>query len=530
MKSACLFVFVCVAALVWPCAAIADCAALRTVKIADTEITLAERIASHAFSPPDYPAAQAALFHELPAFCRVSGVIRPTADSAIRFELWLPDQWNGRYLQAGNVGFAGSINYDELFPGLRNGFAVASTDDGHTGGGAAWALDHPEKVIDFGYRAVHLTDEATKLLLQTYYPKPVSHAYFHGCSDGGREGLMEAQRYPGDFDGFLVGAPANNFTGVMTDFLILSHVAESLKDPLTSVQLEAMGKYALARCDGTDDGFIREPSRCQFDPAELQCKQAPDGKCLSEGQINAIRRIYHGSAVGSSASGPESGFQLARGTEKDQWPLLIGPVPAGSGLPKPLSQIFSANFWPFMVYGDPHLDVAKLDMVRAAEEGRSRIGMIVNAMDPDLTALRITGKKIIQYHGWADAAISGEYSIRYYEAVEKYLEHDNRDFYRLFMVPGMEHCGHGPGLNVIGTPNDPLHAFDREHHVLAALVHWVEDGQAPDRIIATKYRDDDASKAVMRTRPVCAYPNVAQWTRHGSVDEAASYLCVAPTK
>jgi feruloyl esterase len=228
--------------------------------------------------------------------------------------------------------------------------------------------------------------------------------------------------------------------------------------------------------------------------------------------------------------GRDSGLLLARGTEMDQWPLWIGPVPARSGLPKTLSEIFSANFWPFMVYADQRLDVMKLDIVRAAEDSRSPIGMIVNAMDPDLTALRMTGKKILQYHGWADAAISGEYSVRYYEAVEKYLEHDNRDFYRLFMVPGMEHCGGGPGLNVIGTPNDPLHAFDPEHHILAALVHWVEEGQAPDRIIATKYRDDDATKPVVRTRPVCAYPNIAHWTGRGSVNDAASYLCIAPTK
>jgi len=181
--------------------------------------------------------------------------------------------------------------------------------------------------------------------------------------------------------------------------------------------------------------------------------------------------------------------------------------------------MFSENFWPFMVYGDPKLNFRTLDLLQASTDSRSRVGALLNSIDPDLSAVRSAGKKIIQYHGWADAVIPAQYSINYYEAVERYLGHDNRDFYRLFMAPGMEHCGGGPGPNAFGTPYDPRplgagydpsREFNPQHHVLAALIRWVEKGEAPKQIVATKYQDDDAGKRVLRTRPLCVYPQVAR--------------------
>ena len=221
--------------------------------------------------------------------------IRPTADSQIGFELWLPDHWNGRYLQTGNGGFAGGINYGGMISPLGNGFAVGSTDDGHTGPGAAWALGHPEKVIDYGYRAVHLTSVISKQIVRAYYSRLASNTYFSGCSDGGRESLMEAQRYPDDFDGYLVGAPANDFTGVMTYLLNLAQIAFSMNVSLVPAQLEALQKAALARCDADDgitDGVIENPLQCRFKPVDLQCKGASDAKCLSEDQTKAVSKIY----------------------------------------------------------------------------------------------------------------------------------------------------------------------------------------------------------------------------------------------
>ena len=456
-------------------------------------------------------------------------MIRPTADSQIGFELWLPEKWNGRYLQAGNGGFAGSINYVGLVPGVANGFAAASTNDGHVAGemDAGWALGHPEKVIDFGYRAVHLTNVIAKRVIQAYYRHDASHAYFSGCSDGGREGLIEAQRYFEDFDGYLVGAAGSDFTGVMTYLLSLGQISSSMKDPFTLTQIQAVQDAARAQCHA-QDGVIENPSQCRFDVADLQCKGAADGKCLSAEQVAAATRIYAGATGGRSQTRLTPGFQLAVGNEMAQWPILVGPVPKEMSHPGPSQRFSRKNFWPLIVYGDTKLDFRTLDIARAAGEARERVGVSLNASDPNLAAVRAGGRKIIQYHGWADGVVPAPYSLGYYGAVEKYLGEDNRDFYRLFMAPGVLHCGIGPGPNAFGISSDPrLTAFEPDKHMLAALVRWVEKGVPPERIVATKYQDDDASKSVVRTRPLCPWPKVARWSGKGSQDDAHNFGCVA---
>jgi hypothetical protein len=321
-------------------------------------------------------------------------------------QLWRPRSWAARWLR-----------------GRKH-------NDGHIGSDAKWALGHPEKLIDYGYRAVHLTSGVAKQIVTTYYTRPLSHTYFSGCSDGGRESLMEAQRYPGDFDGWVVGAPGNDFTGVMTYLLNLAQIGASIAEPLTSSQLAALSKAALAHCDAADgiaDGVIENPLQCHFEPREIQCKAAPDGKCLSASQAEAVARVYSDTPGGKDHASLAPGFRVALGDEAAQWPGLIGP--------KSASQFFSENFWPFMVYDNPNVDFRKLDLWKAATDARSRTGPILNSVDPDLSAVRAAGKKIIQYHGWADAVVPTQYSIGYYEAVEKYLHRDNRDFYRLFLAP-----------------------------------------------------------------------------------------------
>lgn len=519
----------------------AGCRGLKPGKLVGAEIIAVQPIAQAGFTAPGQSGVLTAVLRELPSFCRVVGVIRPTADSKIGFELWLPDRWNGRYLQTGNGGFAGIINYWGLAAALRKGFAVASTDDGHTGSDAAWALGHPEKVIDYGYRAVHLTAVTVKEIVSTYYGRKYSYAYFDGCSDGGRESLMEAQRYPDDFDGWLVGSPANDFTGVMTYLLHLAQAASAMREPLKPSQIQALSKAALARCDSADgvrDGVIDEPLRCPFDPAVLKCKGAPDGTCLTPGQVKAVRAIYDDGRDSTTHARLTPGFREALGDEVGQWPFWIGPVPMGSGLSEPLSQFFAEQFFSDMVYGDPKLDYRKLDPLRAAEDSRTRVGMQLNAVDPDLSAVRASGKKIIQYHGSADGLIPAQYSIAYYEAVQKYLGQDNRDFYRLFLVPGMEHCGGGPGTNAFGAAYegggyDASRELNPGSNILAALVRWVERGKAPERIMATKYKDDVSAKGAVRTRPLCVYPKVARWTGKGNANDAKNFVCatdVPPSK
>lgn len=505
--------------------AMADCAGLSTQRFTDTEIIKAESIAAGAFNPPTDALLAAA--KELPALCRIVGVIRPTADSAIGFELWLPEAWNGRYLQVGNGGFAGAINYGGLLAGLRDGFAVASTDDGHTSTGAEWALGHPEKLIDYGHRAVHLTSVVGKKMVSTHYRREASRSYFNGCSDGGREGLMEAQRYPDDFDGWIIGAPSNDWTGVMTYLLYLAQSAAAMKEPLQPAQMEALTKGALSRCDRTDgvvDGVIDQPLSCDFDPAELECKGASDGRCLTRVQVESVRKIYDGGRDAKTQARLTPGFKGVFGDEVHQWPIWIGPQAEGSGYSP---SFFPENFWPFMVYDDPKLDFRTLDLRQAAIDGRSRTGAILNAMDPDLSTVRAAGKKIIQYHGWADGIVPAQVSTAYYDAVRGYLGGDIRDFYRLFMVPGMGHCAGGPGPSTLGTAADP-----RPLHIglLASLQRWVEEGQAPDQIVATKYRDDDAKKGLVRTRPLCPYPSVARWTGKGSTEAAKNFICSPPAQ
>ena len=506
-----------------------DCAGLKATRMSEAQITEASSIAPGAFAPADPAAAPAAIFSALPAFCRVVGVIRPTADSQIGFELWLPENWNGRYLQAGNGGFAGKINYVGLVPGVANGFAAASTDDGHVAGemDAGWALGHPEKVIDFGYRAVHLTSVISKRVVQAYYRHDASHTYFSGCSDGGREGLMEAQRYFDDFDGYLVGAAGSDFTGVMTYLLSLGQISSSIKTPFTLTQIQAVQDAARAQCHA-QDGVIENPLQCRFDVAALQCKGAADGKCLSAEQVQAATQIYAGARGGRLQTRLTPGFQLAVGNEVAQWPALVGPVPKEMDHPRPVGEMFGKAFWPLIVYGNPGMDFRTLDLARAAGEARERVGGLVNAADPNLAAVRASGKKIIQYHGWADGVVPAPYATGYYGAVEKYLGQDNRDFYRLFMAPGVLHCGMGPGPNAFGISYDTrLTPFEPERHLLAALVQWVEKGAAPERIVATKYQDDDPSKPVVRTRPLCPWPKVARWSGKGSKDEAHNFVCAA---
>jgi feruloyl esterase len=504
------------------------CSGLRTAQIADTEITAAERVSGTTFKlPSDWDPALNAYLRDLPTFCRVVGVIRPTSDSAIGFELWLPDQWNGRYLQVGNVGFAGTIIDSGLIQGLQNGFAVSGTDDGHAGNGTDWMTGHPEKVVDFGYRAVHSTSVSAKAIATKYYRQRIPLSYFSGCSSGGREGLMEAQRYPDDFDGWLVGAPSIDWVSLMVFHLYKAQMTAALKEPLTHKQLASLSAAVLSRCDamdGTKDGLIDNPLRCTFDPKELQCTGAADGQCLSPVQVELARTIYDDVRESAGGASLMPGLQGTRGVEASSWQFPeISPNTSTDDF---YGQMLH-GFWPKLVFNNPKLDYRTLNLLDALKTGDSRVASTINAVNPNLSAIRASGKKVIQYHGWADSAVPAQYSIRYYEAVKKYLGHDNQDFYRLFMVPGMEHCFAGPGPNVFGGAYTPGGIFDADHHALAALMQWVETGKAPEQIIATKYQDDDTSKAIIRTRPLCPYPRVAHWTGKGSNGDAGNFTCSA---
>ncbi len=472
---------------------------------------------------------------EVPARCVVKGVARPTSDSEIKFEVWLPAAgWNGMYQQAGNGGWAGAIPTQSLISPLRHGYATAATDDGHSSvaPGASWATGHPEKLVDFGYRAVHETGLQAKAIVRAFYGKDPARSYFAGCSDGGREALMEAQRYPQDFDGIVAGAPANNWSRLFAGFVWNEQAL--LNDPAGNVppsKLPVIQKAVLSACDALDgvkDGLIEDPRACHFDPAVLTCKAGDNAECLTAPQVEAVRKIYSG------PRNPRTGAQIfpgyPPGTEAAPatWSLWIAPAQPQAAV----QFAFGNSFYADVVFENPKWDFRTMNFDKDVALGDEKGGSILNSTSPDLRAFRAHGGKLIQYHGWGDAAISPLSSIDYYGRVQTMLAKDPgvgvQDFYRLFLVPGMGHCGGGVGPNSFGNVFESGRnaTGDPEHDVVSALDRWVEKGKAPDKIIGTGTVVADPSKTL--TRPLCPYPQVAHYKGSGDPNDAANFQCVAP--
>jgi hypothetical protein len=445
------------------------------------------------------------------AFCRVQARLRPTADSDIQVEVWLPDAtgWNGKLLDGGNGGYGGSfiMPYFEMLPALRLGYAAAGTDMGHEAPFGAitarWAYGHPQKLIDWDYRANHLTALFAKEMIGAYYGSAPRRSYFQGCSDGGHEALMEALRYPADFDGIITGAPASPWTRTMTDFIWNYQALSNAAAELTDYDLKLIHGAVLARCDALDgvrDGIVSYPPACNFDPAVLLCKPGERQGCLNDAQVRAVRKIYQGARV----DGVQISSGFAPGSELDWNPWIIGPKSAQAQ--------FGTEFFRWMVYKSPSWTPAGSNIGRDFADAEQRTGGMLNSNSPDLHAFVRRGGKLLLYQGWADPAVPPGNIITYYDALTKELG-ANADQVRLFMVPGMSHCFGGVGPNAFDTV-DPL---DR----------WVEDGVAPERLIATKYDNDSSAKVVM-TRPLCAWPKQARWTGSGGTNDAANFMCVAP--
>jgi feruloyl esterase len=513
------------------------CKDLASLKLADVAITTAELVPAGTFTAQSLPPAPV-LKADLPARCRVAGVIRPTADSQIGFEVWLPASgWSGRYEQTGNGGLAGAIGYFLMVPALQRGSATAATDDGHEstdGFDGRWAIGHPEKLKDYGYRAVHLTAVAAEALVRAYYGMPARNSYFIGSSDGGRESLMEVQRYPEDFDGYMVGAPGfdvpNNEITHLNAYQALKALGPDHQ--LTPLQLKALSAKVLEDCDALDglkDGVLRDPRKCRFKAEELICPGGGDG-CLTPEQAKAVDRIIEG------PRDPKTGAQLAPGVwgtlgaEDRTWPVILTDGPQVQTLGATANKGVIGE----LVYGDPQLDMTGVDLAQATRDARSRVAPIINSTDPDLSRARALGRKIIHYHGWADPNVAPQYSVDYFEAVQRRMG-PTSGFYRLFMVPGMPHCvgAAGLGANYVGIGGSPVttpRLDDADHDWVSALQRWVEQGVAPDRMIATEFNRDPAGVplSTRSTRPICLYPKVAVYKGAGPVTDAASFACKAP--
>jgi hypothetical protein len=453
------------------------------------------------------------------AFCRVAVTLNPTSDSTILAELWLPDadKWNGKFLGVGNGGFGGAVPIGDMRGALTDGYATAGDDLGHQLTSLVvegnWVIGHPEKLKDFAYRADHVTAEFAKTLIAAYYGHAQQLSYFRGCSNGGHEALMEAQKYPADYDGIVAGAPANSFTQMSAGFLwneiALNATPES---QIPQSKLAPIQKAALAQCDALDgvkDGIINDPASCHFDPAVLLCKNADGPECLTKPQLTALRKVYSGPIDAKTGKKIYPGFPAGDEALAHNWDLWI--IGAQSFQAQFANQVFGS-----FLRNDPHWDFRSFDLARDSMRADQEIGPTLNSSDPDLSAFAARGGKLIIFQGWADAAVTPLGTIQYYQSIRQKMGAESAQrFVRLFMAPGMMHCGGGPGPNV----------FD----AVASVAEWREKNRAPETIIAARYAAPTTAGVspgeALSTRPLCAYPKVAHWRGKGSPDEAKNYLC-----
>ena len=457
----------------------------------------------------------------VPAHCRVNGVI----ETEIKFELLLPEPgaWTGRFLMGGGGGFVGSVQNQArglyAYGGgpLERGYATVGTDTGHEGNGiqASWALNHPERQENFGHRAVHLTAEAAKSIIGHYYDRGPDYSYFVGCSRGGGQAMMESQRYPDDFDGIVAAAPAYHWTGITAGFVQNQQAiypTGDLDSPvLTPDTLELLGSSILAACDDDDgvvDGAMTDPRRCDFKPADLpRCPgEAAGAGCVTAAQLAAIERVYEGPT--SNGAPIYHGFNFGGENDRGGWDSWVVAAEARRATGVPNAQFgFGTELFKYFVFSDPEWDYTQYDFSTWAEDTAGTAD-ILNATSTDLSAFRDRNGKIIYWTGWSDLALAPEGTIDYYEQLEA-GDPSARDYARLYMLPGVLHCAGGPGPDRVDW--------------VEAIRAWVEDGHAPDRLVASKL---DADDQVTLTRPVCPYPHVAEYDGSGDVNDEQSFRCV----
>jgi hypothetical protein len=500
------------------------CESLASLKLPDTTISLAQAVSSGSFTPPAGKPLTG-----LPAFCRVAGVVRPSADSRIELEVWMPAaSWNGKLHGEGNGGFAGSISYDGLARAVAHGYATVSTDTGHKGEAvdARWALGHPEKMVDFGHRAIHEMTVKAKAVVEAFYGQAPRRSYFASCSNGGRQGLMEAQRYPADYDGIVVGAPAAAWTIFLADFVWDTQAMSASGAHIPPAKLSVIEKAVIAACDARDgvpDGVLAQPAKCAFDPKTIVCKGADSPDCLTAAQAEALAKIYAGAHT-------RGGQRIARGfppggeTGEGGWGLWV----TGGAPGKSLQAVFASQFGANMVFDRPDWDLQTFDFDSDMKIVEERTAKILNATDPDLDAFRRRGGKLIVFHGWNDPALSAEETIDYFDAVRARMGAEVVDsFARLYLVPGLQHCFGGPGAYYCGGLTVPL--ADTEHDLSAALERWVEDGVAPGTVVATKPKEAlNPAAGASLVRPLCPHPRVAVLRAGGNPDDPSGYACEAP--
>jgi feruloyl esterase len=481
------------------------CESLVSLKAQNTTITLASVVPAKGFSQPTSgPSAAQQAFTNAIAFCRVAATLTPSSDSDIKIEVWMPvSGWNGKFQAVGNGGWAGTINYPAMSEALARGYATSSTDTGHTGEGGSFVLGHPEKFVDFAWRSVHEMTMRAKTIIETFYAKPPRASYWNGCSTGGRQGLMEAQRFPADFDGIIAGAPANPRARLNAAGLAMHQALwRNPSSVVPATKYRMIHEAVLDACDaidGLEDRLIQDPMRCRFDPQVLVCKGEDGPACLTRPQAEAVATIMR---PVKTRSGVEVFPRREPGSELG-WGFLFAR-------PDPLPLV--ADTFRYLLYKDPKWDWRTFDLDRDVEKADASPEIrSADVIDPDLQPYVRRRGKLLMYHGWSDALVAPRASIDFFNSLLARMGGAAKtpQWIRLFMVPGMGHCRGGDGPNT----------FD----IVGALDEWVEHGKPPERIIASHATNG----RVDRTRPLCPYPQVAVFTGTGSIDDAANFTCRA---
>jgi feruloyl esterase len=532
------------------------CTNLQSLALEHTTITSAVDNTTGAFVVPG--SNPPATLTGLPAFCRVTATLTPTSDSSIKIEVWLPETtWNGRFLGTGGGGFQGIISYNALANGIQAGFAATNSDlgtgvsgcsplycgsDGNMGNPLAIAFGdpsapstglfgHPERIKDFGYRAIHLMTVRGKQIANALSRQNARKAYFAGCSTGGQNALMEAQRFPQDYDGILAGAAAFNRTHLhMAGLSLWQDTHANPARLIQARQMSLINKAVLAQCVGRDGGastdpFLTDPRDCHFDPKVLQCTggNLPPA-CLTDNQVTTMRKYYEGTI--DPVNGQVINPGAERGNETDN--VFALGLALQEQLPEPaFDGLFYWVFGPSFGYPSGAHNFANFDFHHDIDTVDDQLAAVLNADSADLSEFREHGGKLIMYHGWADPLIPSQSSINYFNALVTNDSHGfqqvgfaiggspalqrTQSYTRLFMVPGLYHCSGGPGPNL----------FD----ALTPLVTWAETGKAPETIVATKFVND-TPPAVQMMRPLCVYPKVARYNGSGSTSVAANFTCI----
>jgi hypothetical protein len=515
---------VCVIVTSIPAAALATtaCEGLSSLRLKRAAVTVAQLVPAGSFTLP----GASSPMKTATEFCRVALTLKPSADSDIKVEVWLPSSgWNAKLQGLGNGGFGGAIDYQSLSEAVSKGYAAAATDTGHEAGAAdaLWALNRPEKILDFGYRAIHETAESAKAVMQAFYGDAPKHSYFNSCSNGGREGLMEAQRFPADYDGIVAGSPAGNWTHLMTQLVYNMQAIGTPESYISSARLRSIETNALQQCDALDgvkDGVIENPPACHLDLQPLRCKGVESDECLTQPQLDALAKIYAGPKT-SSGLQVMPGLSPGGEAEPTGWSEWIG----GARPETSLQYAIGTSFFKYMLFNDANWNYRTSTVDHNMRLADAKLARTLNATDPNLNRYRAHGGKLILYHGWADAAIPSRNTVDYYESIVRTMgSKESASFVRLFMVPGMEHCSAGgAGVNMFVLNAVPR--ADADHDVAAAVERWVEQGIAPERIIAGKRKASGNAAEFSRTRPLCAWPKTAHYNGIGSTDDAANFTC-----